>query len=211
MSDDASDWVAPLFPEEEITVILLAVMRCLRSLRKTKPRELETSLNKRLTKSLRRDPMLRDSPVEVDREKVIDADDSDDEGRLDISFTFSTERRRPWPYFAIEAKRLHVPFKGRMHPQIPKYVTDRQGMMCFVDGRYSKGLTSAAMLGYIFDGDVEKARAAISSSIQLNHAKLKSIRPHGLAPCRYDIAGVDESCHVFDGRAFTLYHILSAV
>ena len=208
---DASKWVQPLFPEEEIPVILLAVMRCLQTLRKTKPRELETSLNKRLKKSLWRDPVLRDRPVEVDREKVIDADDSDDEGRLDISFTFSTERRKPWPYFAIEAKRLHVPFKGRVHPQIPKYVTDRQGMMCFVDGRYSKGLTSAAMLGYVFDGDVEKARAAISSSIQLNQTKLKSVLPHGLAPCGYAIAGVDESCHDFDGHAFTLYHILSAV
>jgi hypothetical protein len=84
-------------------------------------------------------------------------------------------------------------------------------MMCFADGRYSKGLASAAMLGYVFDGDVAKARAAIASSIQLNHSKLKTLPPHGLAPCRYAIGGVDESCHDFDGRGFTLYHILSAV
>jgi hypothetical protein len=211
MNDDASAWAIPVFPEEEIPSILHAVLRSLKGLRKTKPRELETGLNKRLRKSLCRDSQLRDSPVEVDREKVLDDDDTDDEGRLDISFTFSTERRKPWPYFAIEAKRLHVTYKGRMHPQIPQYVTDRQGMMCFADGRYSKGLASAAMLGYVFNGDVAKARAAIASSIQLNHSKLKTLPPHGLAPCRYAIGGVDESCHDFDGRGFTLYHILSAV
>lgn len=211
MNDDASEWVIPVFPEEEIPVILHAVLRSLKGLRKTKPCELETGLNKRLRKSLRRDYVLRDSPVEVDGEKVLDDDDSDDEGRLDISFTFSTERRKPWPYFAIEAKRLHVTYKGRMHPQTPQYVTERQGMMCFVDGRYSKGLASAAMLGYVFDGDVAKAWAAISSSIHLNRSKLKTLPPHGLAPCRYAIAGVDETCHDLNGRRFILYHILSAV
>ncbi len=208
---DAAKWIQPLFPEEEIPVILRAVLRSLKGLRKTKPRELETGLNKRLRKLLQRDSELKDSPVEVDREKVLDDDDTDVEGRLDISFTFSTERRKPWPYFAIEAKRLHVTYNGRVHPQIPKYVTDRQGMMCFVDNRYSKGLISAAMLGYVFDGEVAKARAGISNHIQLNHAKLKSIPPHGLAPCRIAIAEVDETRHDFDGREFTLYHILSAV
>lgn len=208
---DAAKWVQPLFPEEEIPGILRAVVRSLKGLRKRKLRELETGLNKRLRKSLRRDPELKDSPVEVDREKVLDDDDTDDEGRLDISFTFSTERRKPWPYFAIEAKRLHVTYKGRVHPQIPKYVTDHQGMMCFVDGRYSKGLASAAMLGYVFDGDVAKARAAISSSIQLNHSKLKTLPPHGLAPCRYAVAEVDETRHDFEGREFVIYHFLSAV
>ena len=84
-------------------------------------------------------------------------------------------------------------------------------MMCFVDGRYSKGLASAAMLGYVFDGNVAKARAAVASSIRLNRSKLKTLPPHGLAPCRYAIAGVGETCHDFDGRIFTLYHILSAV
>lgn len=208
---NAAKWVQPLFPEEEIPGILRAVVRSLKGLRKTKLRELETGLNKRLRKSLRRDPELKDSPVEVDREKVLDDDDTDDEGRLDIAFTFSTERRKPWPYFAIEAKRLHVTYKGRVHPQIPKYVTDRQGMMCFIDSRYSKGLTSAAMLGYVFDGDVAKARAGVSNHILLNHSILKSLPPHGLAPSRLAIAEVDETRHNFDGREFTLYHILSAV
>lgn len=211
MNGRASEWVIPLFPEEEIPIILRAVMRSLKILRKTTASELETSLNKRLRKSLRRDSELRDSPIEVDGEKVLEDDDTDDEGRLDISFTFSAGRRKPWPYFAIEAKRLHVTYKGRVYPQIQKYVTDRQGMMCFVDGRYSKGLASAAMLGYVFDSDVAKARAAISSAIHLNRSKLKTLPPHGLAPCRYAIAEVNETRHDFDGREFTLYHILSAV
>ena len=209
--NDAGKWVQPLFPEEEIPFILQALSRCLITLKKTKTRELETSLNKRLRISLQRDPQLRDRPVEVDREKVLDDSKTGAESRLDITFTFSTQRYKPWPYFAIEAKRLRVSYKGKVNSQTAKYVTDRQGMMCFVDGRYSKGLTSAAMLGYIFDGDVVKARDEITKQISKYHSKLKCRNSAGLKPSKLAIPGVDESLHDFDGRHFTLFHILSAV
>ncbi len=208
---DARNWKQPLFPEEEIPFILSAVLRSLQKLRKTKTRELETKLNQRLRVSLLRDPLLRDRPVEVDREKVLDDLDTGEENRLDFSFTFSTEKLKPWPYFAIEAKRLNVSYKGKVHPQISKYGTDRQGMMCFVDGRYSKGLTSAGLLGYVFDGNTAKARDAISLHISKHHSKLKCRHPHGLKVSKIGLPGIDETIHDFEGRQFTLFHILSAV
>lgn len=207
----AEEWIQPLFPEEEIPFILQAVSRSLLSLKKTKLRELETSLNRRLRVELQRDEQLRDRPVEVDREKVLDDLDTGEESRVDITFTFSTQRQKPWPYFAIEAKRLRVSYKGKVYSQTSQYVTHRQGMMCFVDGRYSKGLTSAAMLGYVFDGDIAKARDEISKQISKNHVKLKCRNPHGLKSSEGDIPQVDESLHDFGGRHFTLFHILSAV
>jgi len=208
---DAGKWVQPLFPEEEIPFILLALSRCLITLKKTKIRELETTLNKRLRVSLQRDAQLRDRPIEVDREKVLDDFETGAESRLDITFTFSTQRQKPWPYFAIEAKRLRVSYKGKVYSQTSKYVTDRQGMMCFLDGRYSKGLTSAAMLGYVFDGNIAKARDEISKQIRENQVKLKCRRSGELKESKLAIAGVDESLHDFGDRHFTLFHILSAV
>lgn len=208
---DAGNWKQPLFPEEEIPFILSALLRSLKKLRKTKIRELETKLNQRLRISLLRDPVLRDRPVEVDREKILDDLNTCEESRLDFSFTFSTGKLKPWPYFAIEAKRLRVSFKGKVDPQTSKYGTDRQGMMCFADGRYSKGLTSAAMLGYVFDGDIPKARDEISRHIRKNHVKLKCRNAHGLEKSKLTIPGVDVTLHDFDGRHFTLFHILSAV
>lgn len=84
-------------------------------------------------------------------------------------------------------------------------------MMCFLDGRCSKGLTSAAMLGYDFDGDIPKARGEISKQIRKHHTKLKCLDSDGLKTSKLAIPGVDETLHDFDGRHFTLYHLLSAV
>ena len=131
--------------------------------------------------------------MEVDRERVLDDLKTGKESRLDITFTFSTQERKPWPYFAIEAKRLRVSFKGKVYSQTSKYVTDHQGMICFVDGRYSKGLTSAAMLGYVFDGDLPKARGEISNKVRKYHAKLKCRNSHGLRQSKLIIQGVDET------------------
>lgn len=82
---DAGKWKQPLFPEPEIPYILAALERCLRGLKKAKPRELETSLNSRLRVFLQRDAQLRDRPVEVDREKILDDLETGEEGRLDIT------------------------------------------------------------------------------------------------------------------------------
>jgi len=161
---DAASWT-PLFPDEEIPHILEAVLRCMSGLSKQSQNELETSLSKRLTKSLQRDQQVRNRPFNVSRENVIDDDDSDAEGRLDIVFTISTGCEKPWPYFAIEAKRLHVTFSSKRKSLVSEYL-GKQGMLCFITGRYSTGLASGAMLGYVFDGNITGAQGTISAQIK---------------------------------------------
>jgi hypothetical protein len=40
------------------------------------------------------------------------------------------------PYFAVEAKRLHVSLPSGWQSLVAEYVGGNQGMMCFITGRY---------------------------------------------------------------------------
>src|SRR5208337_4966521 len=184
MTSDAGQWI-PLFPEEEVPFILAAVLRSGARLRKSHATEWENSLSDRLRDQLDRDPGLRDRPVELFREvPLYDRKRARQKqlGRPDIMFLYSTGVRKPWPYFALESKRLHVTFPSGWQSLIPEYVTGDQGRMCFIVGRYARDLASGGMLGYVFDGEVESARTSIGTSIDVNHEKLQCCSLPRLGP-----------------------------
>lgn len=206
----------PPFPAEEIPFILGAVLRCSVALRKKHATEYENTISNRLRKLMIRDPELRQRPVELEREALVYDDDGDEEdpvGRLDFRFLFATGSRKPRPYFAIEAKRLHVAFPSRWDPCIPEYVTGSQGMMCFIGQRYAQGLASGGMLGYVFDGDIEKARTSIAASIEKNRKKLKTVPPFKLVPSSVlpGDSRVTETVHSLAHGKFVIYHLFVAV
>lgn len=213
---EAAEWVLPLFPAEEVPFILAAVLRCSATLRKRSATEHETKISNRLRKLLKQDVRLRERPIHLDPEAYVYDDDGDDEaaaGQLDFRFLYSTQTRHPWPYFAIEAKRLHVTFPSGWNSCVHKYVPDRQGMMSFVEQRYGRGLASGGMLGYVFDGRVERARAAVASSIEANRTKLKSLPPFKLVPSSVlpGDSRVSETTHRLTHGDFVIYHLFVAV
>jgi hypothetical protein len=215
MSQDANAWV-PLFPEEEIPFILTAAIRCGARLRKANATELENDLTDRLRDRLDRDPVLRIRPVELFREvPLYDRRRSRQKqlGRTDLIFLFSTGNRKPWPYFVIETKRLHVTFPSGWRSLVSEYVSGHQGMMCFVEGRYARDLTAGAMLGYVFDGDTEKALASVADSILANPAKLKCATPFRLVPSQIvtGLSGISETSHELQQGLFRIYHLLIPV
>jgi hypothetical protein len=194
--------------------------------------ERENDLTTRLWKRLQRDEELIKRPTHLDTEvwELNEKDEDGKIGRLDLRFLW-LEPIKPTPVFAIEAKRLHVTFpKAGWSSLVPEYVTshtsrpveDEQGMMCFVSGRYSRGLRAGAMLGYVFDGKVEAARASIDSAIQTHAGKLKLVPSTGLADSTIlgGKSGISESLHdladeidlgdLFHER-FTIYHLLVPV
>src|SRR5216684_1140571 len=176
MRQDASSWI-PLFPEEEVPFILAAVLRSGARLKKLHSTELENNLNDRLRDELDRDSGLRARPVELFREvPLYDRKKSRRKplGRTDLIFLYSTGAMKPWPYFVIECKRLHVTFPSGWQSLISEYVTGNQGMRCFIEGRYAMGLVSGGMLAYVFDGKIEAARSSVGASIEENHEQLKS-------------------------------------
>jgi len=128
-------------------------------------------------------------------------------------FLYSTGTSKPWPYFVLESKRLHVTFQSGWKSLVSEYVTGHQGMMCFVEERYSRGLESGGMLGYVFDRKVEQARASIAASVDSNRKQLKCSLPSGLTSSSV-LKGdfeVSESSHSLPKREFKIYHIFLAV
>ncbi|MBK8092519.1 MAG: hypothetical protein IPK32_11210 [Verrucomicrobiaceae bacterium] len=205
----------------------------MKSVKKAEPCEHENSITKRLWKRLLRDAELKARPTHLDIEPwELDEQNEDGKiGRLDLRFLFSTGTLKPWPCFAIEAKRLHVTFpQAGFSSLVSEYVTsrttkpveDEQGMMCFISGRYSRGLRAGGMLGYVFDGEIEAARDAISAVIHLHRDKLRLAHGSVLSTSSIipDDSGISESLHVlsdevelFDSNRgrFTIYHLLVPV
>lgn len=216
MSQSAQAWI-PLFPEEEVPFILTTVVRCCGTLRKRHDREREDHLSNRLRWLIRRDSTFRESGMIVDREIPVFNDDSDSEepiGRIDIRFLSAQHRPNADWHFVIEAKRLHVTYaKGGWKPLVSEYVTGHQGMMCFIEQRYARDLTEGAMLGYVFDGKVKKARDAVAASIASNPATLKCGAPFHLVPSPVvpGLADISETSHTLPQGIFTIYHLFVAV
>jgi len=224
-------WRQP-FPESEIPFILAAILRCMTTVKKAEPCERENLITTRLWKTLLRDPELKKSPTHLDTEawELNEADEDGKIGRTDLRFLLLAPIK-PTPFFAIEAKRLHVTFpRAGRNSLVPEYVTshtskpveDEQGMMCFVSGRYSRGLRAGGMLGYVFDGKVEVARDAIAATIQTHAKKLNLVPSSRLADSAIlpGKSGISESLHdladkidlgdLFRKR-FTIYHLLVPV
>jgi hypothetical protein len=215
MTHQAAEWI-PLFPEEEVPFILTAVLQSGAGLKKLHGTELENDLSDRLRDLLDREPTLRDRPVEIFREvPLYDRRRSRQRqvGRTDLMFLYSTGVSKPWPYFVIETKRLHVAFPSGWQSLVSEYVKGHQGMMCFIEGRYSSGLVSGGMLAYVFDGAVEKARTAIAASIEANHQRLRcGPRPRfGPSSVLAGESRVNESQHSLSVGAFSIYHLFLPV
>jgi hypothetical protein len=215
-------WREP-FPEQEIPYILAAILRCCELLKKESFNEHENCLTIRLVRLLRRDHMMLKRPVHLDWEvSEFDSTNPEQLGRLDLRFLFSTGILHPWPCFAVEAKRLHVTFpKGGWKSLVSEYATtatqrpveEEQGMMCFISGRYSKGLRAGAMVGYVYDGRIDDARRAIAEAIVEQAEKLKVKKPSTQNAHRIfqGTATIRESVHELSDGPFTVYHVLTAV
>lgn len=161
---------------------------------------------------LRKDKLFRSSPYFPFREHPI-FDDSNKEGqsgRIDINFICPPGDET---YFAIEAKRLHVTFPSGRQSLVSEYVVGDQGMMCFITGKYSRFQQAAAMLGYVFDGNIVEAGNAIAKSVCKHAVRIKLIKPPHRMQESSILPGknVTETRHELESRMFTIYHLLVSV
>jgi len=213
-----------LFPDETIPVILRVVQRCAAKLEKRAPCESENSLSDRLYHRILRDREYRDLvPAQLKREASVYRDDSpvDEDcepphpgpiGRVDFVFENGTGLAKPYPEFVIEAKRLHVSFpRAGWHSLVNEYVSGDQGMMCFVSERYATAQQVGAMLGYVFDRDVSKARTAVSATVERHRSKLRLKTASRYSATNLSGLKIDESWHTLDRREFRLFHLFAKV
>ena len=197
-----------LFPQKHIPIILILILQAGKSLRKKTETDREDWLTTRLHRQLIRLPIFRDGPLQINLQPDIVYSDADTEkntpeGRLDLQVTCGIGYET---YFAIEAKRLRVPLPSGFFKGSWEYISE--GMMRFVKGQYAPHMQAGAMLGYVFDGQKEKARSDINEAVISKAKDLKLKKPHRLATTSIlPDQSIDETQHDLKKRYFTIYHL----
>lgn len=115
-------------------------------------------------------------------------------------------------YFAFECKRLRYLSGSGTRANYSEYIGE-DGMMCFISGRYSDGLSGGSMIGYVMDGDLNRAIKGVGSSIAKERASLAmpssgNLNRSSLLPNSHEVR---ETCHTVDSRPFTIHHVFLPV
>jgi hypothetical protein len=195
-----------LFPDGWTGEVLRFVIEVWEQLRLPKGARLEP----RITKLLAGAVTERYEREERDWFCVPESPDWNEEGketsRTDIRLYPPGPKRRKVA-LVFESKRLNKP-----QSNASEYVGDG-GMMCFITGKYSAGMPCGAMLGYVMDGNVPRAHAAVCKAIVKRRKPLLmaadgAFRPSPLLS-EYEFHG--ETRHCLPDGAFTLFHLLLPV
>lgn len=211
MSGDASHFL-PLFPKRNIPLVIDAILKAGKTCKKETPNDHEDWITRRLYYRLIRIGPFRNGPLDIRLQPEIvsiDFDNNTPAGKIDflVSCGLGAE-----VYFAIEAKRLRVRSSdsGKLNAGNDAYVND--GMMRFVNGQYAPFMEAGAMLGYVYDGDTDKAYSGVAKYIRKRVKELKLLPPRRLTKTTL-IPGQDinETKHGLKNRSFLIYHIFLAV
>lgn len=198
-----------LFPQNHIPTVLDSLLEAGVTLRKKTANDHENWISRRLYRRVIRIFPFRDGPLDIRLQPEIVATDSDENrasGQVDflVSCGLGAEI-----YFAIEAKRLRVrSTSGKMDAGNDDYVND--GMMRFVTGQYAPFMNTGAMLGYVYDGDINKARSGVASYIA-GEATTLSLMGRFVRSSILSQKLIDETQHALKNRSFTIYHLFLAV
>jgi hypothetical protein len=200
-----------LFPKRHIPTVLVSILQAGENLRKKTANDLEDWISRRLYWRLIRIYPFRDGPLDIRLQPEIVSVDSDENasaGKIDfvVSCGLGAEI-----YFAIEAKRLRVrSTSGKMDAGNDDYVNN--GMMRFVTGQYAPFMKTGAMLGYVYDGDTEKACSGVAGYISSKVKELKLISPKQLTKASIvPDKPIYETRHGLKKRSFLIYHIFLSV
>ena len=160
----------PFFGADYLADILEAVAVAWRQMPKPKPTEIENRITSRLAGWLLNAPgFAGELPFHIVPQHELPDINGKILGRLDICFKHLQSTR---DYFAVEAKRLHVPYGSGMQPEYAAYAGS-DGMMAFIEGQYSQNLPAGGMLGYVMDGETSKAWGGLATRIEARRQELK--------------------------------------
>ena len=129
---------------------------------------------------------------------------TEQQGRLDLRFIHGHLRK---VYFSIECKRLHVSPPSGFKSLANEYV--KEGMYRYFNGQYAQGLDKGGMLGYIMDGNIDKAINGVKKAIEIRRKNLnmlsnKTLRKSSILSSRQ----VKETIHNYGPTSqFAIYHI----
>jgi len=207
-------WKEDLFPEDLIPGILELVRTSWDSFEKPDRLEREVFISEKFVKNIRIERNRRDDlPFHVWPEVNTLDTQAEDKGRTDILFAFLGTPKEE-VHFVFECKRLRIPYPppSKLATNNSEYV-NKQGMMCFVTGKYSRSVTNGGMIGYVMDGRTEKAIPSVGILIKKKRLALKLAEDTGLerSSVMGDLQNVRETRHILNERKFTIHHIFLAV
>ena len=204
------------FADEYLGEIFQAVVTAWVRMKQPTSGEIEDRITFRLAGRLNNDPHFRNLPYNIAPQHWLIGMDGERLGRLDLHFIHRHSQR---DYFAFEAKRLHVTYSGGTpSTEYQTYISD-EGMGAFITGQYSKGLPAAGMLGYVMDGNTQKACAGLAAHIQAKRDDLclrvasqfvESSLKHHIESSVFDTR-LGETQHDLSSHALRLFHLLLPV
>lgn len=129
------------------------------------PKELENQITARLRELLCDEYTCRGLPWMISLEEpVVVRQTGETPNRTDIRF-FHREIPGQRVFFVVETKRLNIPNGTRkVSSNAGAYV--KEGMVRFINGEYSSGLDSAAMIGYVMNGNAITAQHRVNMKIK---------------------------------------------
>jgi hypothetical protein len=208
-SGDPALW-ADTFRDDLIPEILDLVVDSWGTFPKQQPSAREVPITRRFYVHLRSQKNVRELPFSIWTEsEEPDPITGEPLGRIDIRLTHGYREN---VYFALECKRLNVvAADGRRSSLAGEYV--EQGMDRFVTGKYAGGLDKGGMLGYVMDGQIDDAIAAVTKAIEARRTQLKmdkaaTLSPSSLRPGKNQ---VKETHHHQKDKPFTIHHVFVPV
>lgn len=205
-----SDWAG--FLERMLPDILELVVVAWRTLPSPITDDREDEITTVLCRALRENRTIRQLPLLVEIQMVeLDPAIGQDLGRLDIAFRPTGLAGPPNEsiYFCLECKLLNVVKNGHRRAYASEYVL--RGMLRFVRGQYAKAVRHGGMLGYVLDGDLDRAIASVEANVRRHCVDLCMDAPGLLLPSSILTGGTKarESIHrrVHESVEFVIHHL----
>ena len=121
----------------------------------------ENQITRSLVIEVRKHPTMINTPYQVIPQFPVYHEDGED-GAIDIALVIGSDDL----YLAYEAKCLNTP-----DSKAAQYV--KEGMIDrYITGKYSGKMEIAGMVGYVFDGDMDRAEKALSKAVHREAAGL---------------------------------------
>ncbi len=132
-------------------------------------------------------------------------------GRNDLRF-YPPRHHGQTVFFTVECKRLRVTTDSGFNHLADKYV--EEGMVRFVEGKYSCGLSCGGMLGYVMDNRLDDAFAKVQQEIGARRANLKTTGRQFLRIPSWTLPSYRWSADTFHQRTdgkLCIHHLLVGV
>jgi hypothetical protein len=199
-----------LFPGGLVSEVIALIIRVWGVLPKPNSSDLEVLISGKLCVALRKEKNMQKLPFQIHFESMdLNPDSGRQAGRIDIKFIHSYNEDA---YLAFECKRLRISHQGKLVSNADRYV-GKDGMMCFLFGKYGKSQKAGGMIGYVMDGENAKAITSVKNLIEKRSLELclKSKTSLNKSDIVLENEFIRETSHTLPAKELRVYHLFLGV